>query len=336
MGSETGYRDRRIVLGAIGVLLLGAGITALIIGPLELHCFYLFSEGGRHHYPGFRFGTFMYGNIAAQVAAYYLVAAVGIPLGYGHLAGRRWTRVLVLALAWCWFVIGMPLSAVGAFMLFSAKALSIPIAAAALVLLALSYLTLPVLLLRFYRGRNVTATLARTDPRSYWVERLPMPVLVLCLLYAFYILAMHAPMFLGGVVPVFGALISGLEGIAVLDLAIVTLGWLLWGMARLKRWAWWGSLAYFVLLATSVATLARYPLSDLLAAMRLPPTELQALGGLPLHGVHLALLIGVPLLATLGLLVRARRCFARSPDASPGAPDLRSSVSPIGKGDRLR
>jgi hypothetical protein len=58
-------------------------------GPLEMYCFYLFSEGGHFYYEGFGFGSFMFGNIASQIIGYCLIAAVCVPLGYGHLATRR-------------------------------------------------------------------------------------------------------------------------------------------------------------------------------------------------------------------------------------------------------
>ena len=66
------------------------------IGPLEMYCFYLFSEGGRFHYEGFGFGSFMFANIAAQIVGYYLIALVAIPLGYGHVKRLRWARTLSL------------------------------------------------------------------------------------------------------------------------------------------------------------------------------------------------------------------------------------------------
>ena len=40
------YRDRSLILAAIGVLLLSVGIVAAFLGPAEMYCFYLFSEGG--------------------------------------------------------------------------------------------------------------------------------------------------------------------------------------------------------------------------------------------------------------------------------------------------
>jgi hypothetical protein len=103
------YRDSSPILIAIGVLAFLVGLGAAFLGPVEMYCFYLFGEGGRFHYPGFGFGSFMFGNIATQIAGYYLIAALFLPLGYGHIARRRWARPLALALLWFWLILGIPL-----------------------------------------------------------------------------------------------------------------------------------------------------------------------------------------------------------------------------------
>ena len=94
------HKDRSLILAAIGIPLLSVGIVAAFMGPIEMYCFYLFSEGGRFHYEGFGFGSFMFGNIASQIIGYYLIAFVCIPLGYGHLKKRRWARTLALTALW--------------------------------------------------------------------------------------------------------------------------------------------------------------------------------------------------------------------------------------------
>ncbi|MCR4427338.1 MAG: hypothetical protein NUW23_14335 [Firmicutes bacterium] len=61
------HKDRTLILAIIGVLLLLVGAAAALLGPAEIYCFYLFSEGGRFHYEGFGFGSLMFGSIAWQV-----------------------------------------------------------------------------------------------------------------------------------------------------------------------------------------------------------------------------------------------------------------------------
>ena len=89
-----------LIIKVVGILMLLTGVFAAVVGLVEIYCFYLFSEGGRFHYEGFGVGAFMFANIASQIVGYYLIAAVGISLGYGHLVGRRWARALALTLLW--------------------------------------------------------------------------------------------------------------------------------------------------------------------------------------------------------------------------------------------
>jgi hypothetical protein len=304
------HKDQSLVLVVIGVLLLLVGIAAAFLGPAEMYCFYLFSEGGRFHYEGFGFGSFMFGNMACQIIGYYVIAILSIPLGYGHVTVRRWARTLSLTLLWFWLVVGVPLVIVFFFMLVTAKDLSLAAVLIAVIALGASYLVLPGLLIPFYRGRDVRLTFEARDPRSYPIEKLPMPIPVLCALYSFYIVVLHVPIFFNGIFPLFGDFLFELQGILLLDIAILLLACLVWGTLRRRTWAWWGSLVYFGLLtSSSILTFAKSDYLDVLAMMRFPPTEMKALQGLPFQGFHFAVFIGIPLLITLGLIISSKRHF---------------------------
>ncbi len=313
------YRDRSLILAVIGVLLLFVGIVAAFFGPAEMYCFYLFSEGGRFHYDGFGFGSFMFGNIASQIIGYYLIAMVCIPLGYGHLRMRRWARTLSLTLLGFWLVAGVPLIVVFMFMLFSAKELSLAGALIAVISVILSYTLVPGLLIWLYRSRDVKLTFETRDPNSYWIEAVPLPVLVLGSLFLLYAIALHILIFFNGILPVFGVWLFDLQGVLLIDILIMCLVCLIWGTLRLRTWAWWGSLVYFGLMTlSSILTLSRSSLLDILSAMHLPKMEIEILQRMPLHGLHFAPLIGIPLLATLGIIVYSRRYFRA--DYSPSMP----------------
>ena len=308
--SNVDYRDRRLILAAIGILLLLVGIPVAFLGPVEMYCFYLFSEGGRFHYEGFGFGSFMFGNIACQIIGYYLIAMVCIALGYGHLRMRRWARTLSLTLFWFWLVVGLPLAIVFLFIAVASKDLSPAVALIMVVFMALSYLVFPGLLIRFYRSRNVRLTFEARDPKSYWIERLPMPTLVLCSLYLFYLIVLHVPILFSGIFPLFGVFLFDLQGITLLDISIMALVCLIWGTLGRKTWAWWGSLVYWGLMTFSVIlSFSRASYLDILSRMRFPPTEMEALDGLPFQGFHFALFFGIPLLITLGVIVLSKRHF---------------------------
>jgi hypothetical protein len=302
-------RDRRPVLAAIGGLLLLIGVGCALLGPVETYCFYLFSEGGRFHYDGFGFGSFMFGNIASQIAGYYLIALVAIPVGYGHLRLRRWARPVALALLWFWLVVGVPLTLVFLFVLFSAKDLSPAAAVAVALVLGLSYPVVPALLIRFYRSRDVQATFAR-DPGTYRIEQMPMPTLVLVALFAFYAAVLNLLVLFNGIFPVFGRWLSGLPGMVALDLAIGCLVCLLWGTLKQRAWAWWGSLLCLGLLASStIFTLWRSSFQEILSVLNFPPAETEFLQGLPFQGAHFAVLVGIPLVITLATIALSKRHF---------------------------
>jgi hypothetical protein len=304
------YQDRSLILTIIGSLLLLVGVAAGLLGPAEMYCFYLFSEGGPFYYEGFGFGSFMFGNIACQIIGYYVIAAVFIPLGYGHLRGRRWARTLSSALLWSWLVVGLPLVVVFFLILVASKELSLTAVVVAVILLALSYLAAPGLLIPFYQSRGVRSTFEARDPRSYGFEGLPIPMLVLCSLYLFYAVVLHMPIFFNGIFPLFGTFLVEMDGILVLDALIALLLCLTWGTFRSRRWAWWGALLTFTALTLSTTvTFLQSSYMDILGSLNFPPTEMAFLDGVPLQGPHLAAFFGVPLLVTLGIIILSRRHF---------------------------
>lgn len=304
------YRDRTLILTLVGLSLLLVGIAAAFLGPVEMYCFYLFSAGGRFHYQGFGFGSFMFGNIAAQILGYYLIALILVPLGYGHLRVRRWARPLSFALVWTWLVVGIPLAVVFLFILLASKDLSAPAALTAGILLAAAYLVIPGLLILFYRSRDVRLTFEARDPGTYRIERVPMPILVLAALELFYTVVLHVAILFRGLFPLFGVWLSDLQGILVLDGAILCLALLFWGVLRRRSWAWWGSLFYFGLMTvSSILTLATSRYGDILSVLSFPPTEMAVLEGLPLRGLHFAVLIAIPLFLTLAVVVLSKRHF---------------------------
>jgi MFS family permease len=308
--SDLDYKDRSTVLAVMGALMLLAGVAIGFLAPLEIYCFYLFSEGGRFHYAGFGFGSFMFANIASQIIGYYLIAALLIPLGYGHLKMRRWIRTLSITLLWFWLVVGLPIIIVVFFILVASKDLSLPAVLMALVLLGLSYCLFPALLIRFYRGRNVRRTLESKDARSYWIEEVPVPVLILSSLYLFYVIMLHILILFNGMYPLFGRFVYGFQGILLLDVSVVCLVGLTWGTLRQRPWAWWGAVILLGLFTFStILTLFGSDYASILSGLAFPAREIEILDGLPVQGYHLAILAGLPLLITWGIAVLSKRHF---------------------------
>jgi hypothetical protein len=308
------YRDRRRVLIVIGSLLLLGGIAVGLLAPLEMYCFYLFSAGGRFAYEGFGFGSFMFGNIAAQIAGYYLIAAVLVPLGIGHIRLRRWARTLAITLAWTWLVIGAPIVILAGFILLGTKDLTLPAALSALIILALLYLVLPGLVVRFYGGANVRRTFDAADAGGVDLEKIPMQILVLAALFLFFTVVMHLLILFNGIYPAFGVFLYGLPGIALIDISILCLIVLIWGILRRHPWAWWGTVILWGLFTVSLClTWVNTDYPSLLAGLAFPAREMDMLDGIPLQGFHLAILTGIPCFITWILALASKRFFQASP-----------------------
>jgi len=304
-------RSRTIVLLGIPISLLG--VVAAVYAPLEFYPLYMFSEGGRFHYPGFGFGSFMFANIATQIVGYYLVALIFIPLGYGHLRRRRWVRKYALALLWFWLIVGAPVAVFFLIMLFSVKEYSLFFSWTIIIVTTISYLALPFILFRFYNRQDVCMTLEMKDPRLSWWDQIPIPRLVLILLNGFIIIFMHVPLFLRGIFPFFGRVWVNLEGIFLIDGSLLSLAILQFGVVKGKRWAWWGSLIYYgMLLINTIWTLAKVPYSDLLAVMQFPPTEMEILRGIPLSSYHVLIAFGLPLLLTIIAVLMSKKSFDKT------------------------
>jgi hypothetical protein len=304
------HKDRSRMLNVIGVLMVLVGLGCAALGPAELYCFYFFVEGGRFHYPGFGFGSFMFAFLAIQIIGYYVIAAVCIPLGYGHLRLRRWARTISLAGIGFWFIVGVPLLIVFMAVLVASKEPSPTTMFATLPVLALLYPVLPAALTWFYRSKDVRLTFENGDSESYWTERLPVPLLVLCMLYVFFILVLHTAILLRGAFPLLGVLLTDLTGILFIDAAVMLLALLTWGTFKRQMWAWRGALLGFgAMTLSTIWTFARLSWLQILGLMQFAPTEVEALDGIPISGVHIAAFVGLPLAATLALIISSRRFF---------------------------
>ena len=308
--SRCQHRCRRVVLRLVGTIVLSIGLLSAFLGPLEMFCFYLFSEGGAFHYDGFRFGSFMFGNLATQILGYYFIAAVLIPIGYGTMRLRGWARHLTLASLRFWIVAGLPLIVAFFFVLLSSKDLSPPLVIVIAILVAASYLLLPWLAIRFYQSPDTALSLGTQGREKSWIETIPIPILALAFVVIFFILVLHAQIFFNGLFPLFGQWISGAEGIVLLDVSIILLLVILWGALQGKLWAWWGVLAYFSLMMLSyIISLLSSTWLGILSALNLPAFELEILQGIPLQGYQFAILVGIPFLLTIGLILHARSVF---------------------------
>jgi hypothetical protein len=310
---RTAPRDRGLILRALGGLMLLAGLGAALLGPVEMYVYTAFSEGGRFHYDGFGFGSFMFAYIAVQVVGYYAIAAILIPLGVGHLRLRRWAASLMQTLLWVWLVAGLPLTAAALVMLFLSKALTPPAIVVSLAAAPLIYPAIPLALMGFYRRADVQRTFEGADPGPDPLGGAPLPVRGTCGLLILTLVALHGGFLLRGIFPFFGRLLTGMDGVLALDLVIVALGALAWGLARRRMWAWWGSAGLFAALTASTAvTFSRVTPRDVLAAVQFPPYEVALFENVPVLDGHYGLLLVGPFAVTFAIILLVRRHVQRA------------------------
>ena len=175
-------------------------------------------------------------------------------------------------------------------------------------LMALAWPVVPWLLIRFYESRNVVQLFDTKDARTYWTDTVPVPILVLSSLYVFYVIAVPFPMMLNGVFPVFGVLLSGLQGRIALGASALPFAVLAWGTLRRRMWAWWAALVCVgALLVCSTLTLPRLSYLEILETMNL--AEVQRLQRLRFQGIHFAAFVGAPMLIIVVRIILARKHF---------------------------
>jgi hypothetical protein len=299
-----------MVIRLVGLALLVIGVVSALVGPAETYVFSLFREGGRFHYEGFGFGSLMFANIAIQIAGYYVIAALCLPLAYGHLTLRWWVRPAMATLLVDWLIVGLPLSLMALVILFTSKRPSVASLPVIVLGFLLLYPILPIALLWFYRSRAARKVFGATDASSNWLSDTPQSVRVAASLLVLLALLLHFPLLIGGLFPLFGVTAAGLLGVLLIDVSIVTTAVLAWGVARGRRWAWWSTVVFLgLLIGSSTATFLANTPQEILALMPLAPLEAEAVSGIPTRGYHLALLAGMIPMATLIALGLSRRDF---------------------------
>jgi len=301
------------VIRVIGVLLLTLGIGGILIGPAEMHAFTFFQPGGRFHFEGFGLGSLMFANIAIQIAGYYAIAAICIPLGYGHLKLKWWTRPVMITLMTDWLLVGLPFAAMALMILVQSKGVT-PFGLPFVVLaFLLAYPIIPILLLRLYRSFPVQRILTAPASNSHWLQRTSLPLRVAGSLLILMVVILHFPLLFDGFFPLFGKILQGLPGVLFVDLAIFLTGVLTWGVLTRRSWSWWGTTVFLlVLLSASTSTFLSVSPQQIISTMSFAPREVEALSGLPVRGYHFALFFGLLPAVTLAALFLARGEFSSS------------------------
>lgn len=260
------HRDRRTRLLVLGVLLVVLGCGAILLGGLTLVSFAVTSRLATT--PQLRPA-----QMVPSLLAYPAGGAILITLGIGSIRCRRWARPLVLILGWSWLLMGSA-ALVMLFGLAPEILRSMPSADPQVTHVivgcmgavnGLLGILVPLLLVTLYRGPDVRATCETLDPKPRWTDRVPTPLLGLCVWMgsaAFGMLVSSGY----AVFPAGPVLLTGASAVAV-DLALAALwAYFAIGLARRSRTAWWAAVA--TSLVTAAWAVFAFPRTDFAAMER--------------------------------------------------------------------
>lgn len=303
------FKDRRTWLIAFGIaeILLG-GLCALFVPLMILgQTMTAKATGGSPDYRMAVPGVMMYG----------LLAVAFVSLGIGSIRCRRWARALMLILSWSWLSIGV--IAVGTlFLLWPKMAETMPPGAkeialvAAAVIWSVIFILLPGLLVFFYSGRQVKATVEARDATGCWTDRCPLPALAVSIWLGFGAVAMLSmPLAYSAVLPCFGVLLSGLPATLAYVILTALWGYLAWGWYHRKPAAWWITVMTFVLFSiSSVITFTQIDLMEMYRMMGYPPEQVALIEKYNvMTGGMMAWYSAAFMVPLIGYLLWARRCF---------------------------
>ena len=255
-------------------------------------------------------GSFIFAAITFQIIAYYLIGIIFLFLGYGHIKLKGWIRSYSLILLKFWLIIGLLLITVIIVFTAMTKSLSIYSGILFFVVLVSLYFIVPFLLLRFYNSNQLDQILNLDKKTNHWINRYPERILIIVLLYIFYGIFLHIPIFFRGIFPLFGVFLYNIEGIMFIEFTLLILFVLIFGTIKRKNWAWWGSISFFsIWIISLIITFMNNSYSDILTILSFPARELDAFQGLPIKGYHFILLFCIPLVATTYFVYKSKKYY---------------------------
>jgi hypothetical protein len=310
ISSQKELKNIRIILKTIGILSIIIGIIFSIIAPLEIYTYYFFSDGGRFHYEGFGIGSFMFAAITFQIIAYYLIGIVFLILGFGHIKLKIWIKTYSLALLKFWLIAGLPLIAVVIIFTAMTKSISLFIGILFLLVSFSLYFIIPFFLLRFYNNNRLNEILIPDKNTIHCINQYPERILILVLIYIFYGICLHIPIFFHGIFPLFGLFLHDFLGTILIVFNIFILVVLIIGTLSRKDWAWWGSILFFLIWMISIIiTFLNNSYPEMLTILSFPEREFSTFQRLPLQGYHFILFFSIPLVATIYYIFKSKKHY---------------------------
>lgn len=267
------HRDRSTRLFVAGVFLIVFGCGSILLGVFSSATLLFIPQAPEAP---------EYGPAQAipGLLVYVGFGAALIALGVGSIRARRWARPLVLILGWGWLGVGVVTAVMTFFMVpwvlesLPQEDPAVPRVVFGCLATAFGLLGIlaPAVLLLLYRGRDVAATLAERDPHPRWTDRIPTPLLGLCLWLGVSAVGTGLSS-LYAVFPTGGTILTGAPAVAIYLALAALWAYLAIQLARRDRTAWWVALG--TVLAFGAWVLTVFPRTDFSEVMRLMGTPQQ-------------------------------------------------------------
>jgi len=305
-----GQTKARLIVKILGIIQLLIGFSTLVIAPIEIYSFYLFSEGGVFYYDGFGIGSFIHGLIVAQIFAFYGIGLLFIIIGYGHIKLKNWTLNLSISTIWFWIIFGLPV------MVFFLPLLAMKEINTQYPLLLLAFASLlliiviPGLLLLFYKQKSVMGLFCKQNDLRNESQIMPVRSYLVLLVYYLFILLFHILIFYQGIFPMFGKFLTGLSGITIYGFLILITILLIYGLINKVYISWIVSIILFsILTASSIITLLSYKYTEIIELLKLPKLENDIFSKLPLKSIYLLIPVLYILTTSLIIIIRSKKYF---------------------------
>lgn len=193
---------------------------------------------------------------------FYLTAWL-IVIGLGSIKAQRWARMLALVGSWVTIFFGTLVLALllyilpGACDLLTDSGVLSPSSAVAvltffIIMFFLLQLVMPMVAIAFYNLRGVQGTCERLNPDPCWTDRCPLPLLAMGFISVLGSLSVVLGSSINYVVFLFGKVLVGWKGFAVVLPVAVVCGYVGWGAFSRKMHAWWAAYGIIVIVSASM------------------------------------------------------------------------------------
>jgi hypothetical protein len=319
--SAPDHKDRSVGLIIFGVVSTLIGACCALLIPLSLVSVTL---SGASTGAGVDLRS-----ASAASALYAVMAVVFVWLGIGSIRARRWARELLLSLSWIWLLTGICSLAIGVLVVPRVireigvesglpPDMTILMILIIFAVIGVFYVVLPGAFVLFYRSPHVAATCRARDPRPQWTDGCPRRLLTLTVVWVLAAISVLLMPAYGFFFPFFGAVLTGAAGAVLWALVLAGCVALAVGTCRRAPWVWWVGMALTVAAAlSSIFTVLRYDLAELMALMELPEEQASMMASLALaDGWPMALITAVVWGTFIAYLMTLRRFF--QPAATAG------------------